>query len=80
MFLYVFVDYSRKGTKSFNILTGDQQLHLEVCTASYGPEVDQSQHMKSVSHNYNKAYLYSTSTLLSCRERETDSAFTTFYE
>ena len=57
-----FVDYSRKGTKSFNVLTGDQQLHVEVCMASYGPEVDQSQHMKSVSqiirHSHTALQLY----------------------
>ena len=32
--------------KSFDILTTDQQ--LEVCTATYGPEIDQSQHAESV--------------------------------
>ena len=39
------LDYSGKGTKSFDILTGDQE--LEVCMATYGPEIDQSQHAKS---------------------------------
>ena len=34
--------------KSFDILRSDQE--LEVRTATYGPEIDQSQHMKSVSH------------------------------
>ena len=32
----------------FDILTSDQE--LEVCLATYGPQIDQSQHMKSVSH------------------------------
>ena len=32
----------------FDVLTSDQE--LEVCMATYGPEVDQSQHAKSVSH------------------------------
>ena len=35
-------------TKSFDVLTSDQE--LEVRTATYGPEIDQSQHVKSVSH------------------------------
>ena len=34
--------------KSFDILTSDQE--LKVRTATYGPEIDQSQHAKSVSH------------------------------
>ena len=46
--LYGFVDYFGKRTKSFNVLTSDQE--LEVRTASYGPEIDQSEHAKSVSH------------------------------
>ena len=46
--LYGLVDYSGKGTKSFDVLTGDQE--LEVCTATYAPEIDQSQHTKPVSH------------------------------
>ena len=43
-----FLDYSGKGTKSFDVWTGDQE--LEVRTATYRPEIDQSQHAKSVSH------------------------------
>ena len=43
--LNCFVDYSGKGTESFDVSVGDQ----EVLTATYGPEVDQSQHAKSVS-------------------------------
>ena len=46
--LYGFVDYFGKRTKSFNVLTSDQE--LEVRAASYGPEIDQSEHAKSVSH------------------------------
>ena len=46
--VYGFVNYSGKGTKSFDILTGDQE--LTVCMATYGLEIDQSEHMKSVSH------------------------------
>ena len=46
--LYGFVDYCGKGTKSFNDLTGHQD--LEVHTATYGPEIDQSQHEKSFNH------------------------------
>ena len=34
--------------KSFDILTSNQE--QEVRTATYGPEIDQSQHAKSVSH------------------------------
>ena len=34
--------------KSFDVLTIDQE--LEVGMATYGPEIDQSQHAKSVSH------------------------------
>ena len=46
---YISLDYYGKGTKSFDILTGDQELEdLEVRTATYGPEVDQSQRAKSV--------------------------------
>ena len=37
-----------KGTKSYDVLNGDQE--LEVRRATYGPEIDQSQHAKSVSH------------------------------
>ena len=44
MFLYGFVDYSGKRTKSCNVFTGDQE--LEIRTANYGPEIDQSQHAK----------------------------------
>ena len=51
--LYGFVDYnSGKRMKSFDVLTGDQE--LEVRMATYGPEINQSQHAKSVSHIYNK--------------------------
>ena len=42
------VDYSGKRTKSFDVLTSDQE--LEVRTATYGSEIDQSQRAKSVSH------------------------------
>ena len=42
------VDYSGKGTESLDVLTGDQE--LEVCTSTYGPVNDRSQHTKSVSH------------------------------
>ena len=37
-----------KERNHFDVLTGDQE--LEVRTATYGPEVDQSKHAKSVSH------------------------------
>ena len=37
--LHGFVDYSGKRTKSFDVLTRDQE--LEVRTATYGPEIDQ---------------------------------------
>ena len=51
--LYGFVDYnSGKRMKSFDVLTGDQE--LEVRMATYGSEINQSQHAKSVSHIYNK--------------------------
>ena len=40
------LNYYGKRTKSFDILTGDQE--LEVRTATYGPEIDQSQRAKSV--------------------------------
>ena len=46
--LYGFTDYSGKRTKSFYVVTCDQE--PEVRTATYGPEIDQSQHAKSVSH------------------------------
>ena len=46
--LYGFVDYSTKRTKSFYVLTSDQE--QEVRTATYGPEIDQSQRAKSVGH------------------------------
>ena len=46
--LYGFVDYSGKRTKLFDVLTSDQG--LKVRTATYGPEIDQSQHAKSISH------------------------------
>ena len=42
----------RKGTKSFHVLTGDQE--LEVRTATCGPEIDQLQHAKPVSHMITK--------------------------
>ena len=44
--VYIPLDYSGKGTKSFDTLTGDQE--LEVRMATYGPEIDQSQRAKSV--------------------------------
>ena len=45
--LYGFVNYSGKGTNSFDLLR-----EPEVCTATYGPEIHdlQSQRMKSISH------------------------------
>ena len=46
--LYGFIDYSGKRTKLFDVLTSDQG--LKVRTATYGPEIDQSQHAKSISH------------------------------
>ena len=45
--LYGFVNYYRKGTKLFDILTDDKE--LEVRKVAYGLEIDQSQHPKSVS-------------------------------
>ena len=33
-----------------DVSTGDQGLEVRVATCTYGPEIDQSQHMKSVSH------------------------------
>ena len=38
--------------KSFEVLISDQE--LQVRTANYSPKIDQSQHAKSNSHNYNK--------------------------
>ena len=46
--LCIFVDYFVKRTKSFEVLTSDQE--LEARTATYGPGIDQSQCAKSVSH------------------------------
>ena len=51
--LYGFGDYCGKGTKLFDVLTGDQE--LEVHPANYGSEIDQSQHAKSGTC-YCKAY------------------------
>ena len=45
-FIFDFVDYSRKTIKSFDVLTGDQELQVRM--ASYEPEIDKSQHAKSV--------------------------------
>ena len=45
---FQFVDYFGKEKKSFDVLTGDQV--LDVRTATYRPEIDQSEHPKSVSH------------------------------
>ena len=53
------VDYSGKGTKSFDVLTGDQE--IEVRTAIYGPKIDQSQQAKLVSHMIIDMYFYKTS-------------------
>ena len=44
-------DYCGKGTKLFDVLTGDQE--LEVHKATYGPEINQSQRAKSVGHLIN---------------------------
>ena len=46
--LYGFVGSYGKRTKSFDVFTSD--LELEVRTATYGVEIDQSQRAKSVSH------------------------------
>ena len=46
--LYGFVDNSGRRRKSFEVLTGDQE--LEVSTATYRPEIEQSEHAKSVSN------------------------------
>ena len=59
--LYGFVDYSGKGMKSFDVLTGDQSKELEVRTVTYmyGPEIDQSQHTKySQPHNIIKYLIW----------------------
>ena len=47
-----------KNKISFDVLTSDQE--LEVSTATYGPEIDQPQHMKSASHiiRYNTCTQY----------------------
>ena len=42
--------------KSFDVLASDQE--LKVCTATYGPEIHQSQHAKSVSHVITDSILY----------------------
>ena len=57
--LYDFVDYSGKRTKSFDVLRSDQE--LEVRTATYGPEIDQSQRTKSASHIINLISIYERS-------------------
>ena len=41
--------------QSFDVLTSDQG--LEVHMATYAPEIDQSQHMKSVSHLINIIFI-----------------------
>ena len=46
---YGFVDYSRKQRKSLDVLTGGQELHVKVHTATYRSEIDQSQYVKSIS-------------------------------
>ena len=56
IFIIRLVDYSGKRSKEFDVLTGDQE--LEFHTATYGCEIEQLQHAKSVNHNYNK-WLYS---------------------
>ena len=38
----------KERSKTFDVLTSDQE--LEVRTATYGPEIDQSQHAKAISH------------------------------
>ena len=48
--LYGFVDYSGKGKKLSDVLTGDRELEVAVGTATYGLEIDQSQDAKSVSY------------------------------
>ena len=53
--LYRFVDYSWKGTKSFDVLRGDQK--LKVRAATYGTQIDQLQHAKSVSHIESKVLI-----------------------
>ena len=40
-----------RKSRSFDILTSEQQ--LEVLTTTNGPEIDQSQHVKSVGHIIN---------------------------
>ena len=46
--LYGFVDYSGKITKLSDVVTCDRE--MKVCKATYEPQIDQSQHTKSVSH------------------------------
>ena len=38
----------KERSKTFDVLTSDQE--LEVRTVTYGPEIDQSQHAKAISH------------------------------
>ena len=68
-FLYGFVDYSGKGTKLFDVLAGDQE--PEVRTATYGPEINQSQHAKSVGHIINHYTPIRTCTCYSARSTMT---------
>ena len=55
--LFGFVDYSGKRMKSFDVLTSKQE--LEVLMATYGLEIDQSQHTKSGSHIIRFVYFLS---------------------
>ena len=57
MFIYSIVDYSGKRTKSFDVLTNDQE--LEVRTATYGPGIGKPQCAKSVNHIIKAAMLKS---------------------
>ena len=57
--IHIPLDYSGKGTKSFDVLTGDQELEVRTATC-YGPEIDQSQQAKSDGHVINHFIIWLT--------------------
>ena len=52
--LYGFVDYFQEKNEIIRVLTSDQE--LEVRTASYEPEINQTQRAKLVSHMIISSY------------------------
>ena len=61
--VYGFVDYSQKKNQNHLTFSLVSDQELEVCTATYIPKIDQSQHVKSVNHIIRYGMVYNIVTI-----------------